>query len=85
MGKQKYLATYGNSIYAKNNYEAVHITVNSCPLPRLLPFIKSIDIRQQYIVRDTLCDGMYHKIKQLLHPLAKFYLSHTRYQLFQGQ
>lgn len=86
----------------KNNSKAVRIAVNSCPLPRLvpynklMPFIKSIDIRQLYSVRDTPCydleeeekaDGMYRHVKQLLFSLAKFYLSQSRYQLiwFQGQ
>ena len=50
MGKRKYRATYRDSSYAKNNSKAVRIAVNSCPLPRLvpynklMPFIKSIDI-----------------------------------------
>ena len=96
MGKRKYQATYRDSSYAKNNSKAVCIAVNSCPLPRLvpynklMPYIKSIDIGQLYSVRDTLCydleeeekaDGMYREVKQLLLSLAKFYLSQSRYQL----
>ena len=77
------------------------IAVNSCPLPRLvpynklMPFIRSIDTGQMYSVRDTLCydleekkaDGMYREVEQLPLSLAKFYLSQSRYQLiwFQGQ
>ncbi|XP_068748992.1 uncharacterized protein [Montipora capricornis] len=96
MGKRKYRATYRDGSYAKKNSKAVRIAVNSCPLPRLvpynklMPFIKSIDIGQLYSVRDTLgygleeeekADGMYRDIKQLLLSLAKFYLSQSRYQL----
>lgn len=96
MEKRKYRATYRDSSYAKKNSKAVRIAVNSCHLPRLvpynklMPFIKSIDIGQLYSVRDTLCygleeeekaDGMYLDIKQLLLSLAKFYLSQSRYQL----
>ena len=96
MGKRKYRATYRDSSYAKNNFKAVCIAVNSCPLLRLvpynklMPYIKSIDIGQLYRVRDTLCydleeeekaDGMYREVKQLLLSLAKFYLSQSRYQL----
>ena len=80
----------------KKNSKAVRNVVNSCPLPRLvpynklMPFIKSIDIGQLYSARDTLCygleegekaDGMYRDIKQFLLSLAKFYLSQSRYQL----
>lgn len=96
MGRRKYRATYRDSSYAKNNSKCVRIAVDSCPLPRLvpynklMPFIKSIDIGQLYSVRDTLCygregeekvDGMCRDVKQLLLSLAKFNLSQSRYPL----
>ena len=96
MGKRKYRATYRDSSYRKNNSKATRIVVNSCAIPRLvpynklMPYIKSIDIGKLYSVRETLCqgwqeeekvDGMYRDIKELLVSLAKYYLCHSKYKL----
>ena len=101
MGKENIRHLIGIAVMQKNNSKAVSIAVNSCPLPRLvpynklMPFIRSIDIGQLYSVRDTLCydleekkaDGMYREVEQLPLSLPKFYLSQSRYQLiwFHGQ
>ncbi|RUA06489.1 MAG: hypothetical protein DSY43_01895 [Gammaproteobacteria bacterium] len=92
MGKQKYRSVYKNSSYANGK----RITVNNCPIPRLvpynklMPFIKSIDIGKLYSVRETLCDGLkedekvvgvYRSLKELLLKLATFYLHQDVHKL----
>lgn len=51
MGKQKYRSVYKNSSYGKGK----RIAVINCPIPRLVPYNKLIDIGKLYSVkRDTL-------------------------------
>jgi hypothetical protein len=96
MGKHKYRSVYKHSAYEYHGGKATRITVNNCPVPRLvpyhklMPFIKNIDIGKLYSVRETLCVGMkeedqvngvYRSLKELLLKLACYYLNQHMYKL----
>lgn len=106
MGKKKYRAIYKDLNYKHSSSssnsssstlgrnKALRITVNDCPLPRLvpynklMPFITGIDVGNLYDVRETLCvdlpeekkvDGVYRDLKELILKLAEFYLTNQDY------
>lgn len=89
-GKQKYRKIYKDSSYKlnRNRNKNQHLAIDSCPLPRLVPYnrlmphIKSLGTI--FSVTDTLCDGLdecdrvsgcYRSLKELLIKLAEFFLS----------
>ncbi|XP_028408827.1 uncharacterized protein LOC114531418 [Dendronephthya gigantea] len=98
MGKRKYRNVYRASSYKKSNEaKSLHIKINNCPIPRLLPYhklahyIKSIDIGKLYSIRETLCDGLdeidkvdgvYRNNQEIVLILARYYLvCQKRYEL----
>lgn len=92
VGKKKYRKIYRDSVYKKStkSKKSLRITVNNCPVPRLvpynklMPFIKSVPLGTIYDVYDNLCDdlkesekvhGCYLNLTELLLRLAEFYIS----------
>lgn len=95
VGKKKYRKIYRDSVYKKStkNKKSLRVTVNNCPIPRLvpynklMPFIKSVPLGTIHNVYDNLCDGLeeeekvhgcYRNLLELLVRLAEFYLSGSR-------
>ena len=93
-GKKKYRKIYKDSSYKiamqSKGKKHVRLSVNNCPIPRLvpynklMPFIKSIPVGSMYSVYETLCEGLdeeykvhgcYRNLAELLIKLAEFYLS----------
>ncbi|CAB4040834.1 Hypothetical predicted protein [Paramuricea clavata] len=93
-GKKKYRKIYKDSSYKiamqSKGKKRVRLSVNNCPIPRLvpynklMPFIKSIPVGSIYSVYETLCEGLdeeykvhgcYRNLAELFIKLAEFYLS----------
>ena len=93
VGKRKYISVYQSLSMTENNNnrsKKTSITVNSCHVPKIVPYnklieiIKGIDLGNLYSVRDVLCaqleanekaDGCYRDLTEHLVRLASFYLS----------
>ena len=93
VGKRKYIFTYQSPSIVESNTnqsQKTSITVNSCRVPKIVPynklirFIKGSDLGTLYSVRDVLCaqleakekaDGCYRDLTEDLVRLASFYLS----------
>ncbi len=93
VGKRKYISVYQSLSMTENNNnrsKKTSITVNSCHVPKIVPYnklieiIKGIDLGNLYSVRDALCaqleanekaDACYRDLTEHLVRLASFYLS----------
>ena len=93
VGKRKHISTHQSLSMVESNTnqsQKTSITVNSCRVPKIVPynklirFIKRIDLGTLYSVRDVLCaqleakekaDGCYRDLTEHLVRLASFYLS----------
>ena len=98
MGRAKYRSVYKATSYrnVSKRKRAVRMKVANCPSPRLVPFhrlmlyIKSIEIRKLYDVREMLCDGLeecekvngcYRELEELILKLTEFYLNSDEYNI----